>query len=107
MKGQSQKVVFVDPKGLRHHKPDDPKVRFYETIKDIEADLRKQRPENAGIELHAFLISETHSSQLVSQWKDKTGNAVTRELMESWNILFREEDEGYVGKLVQAVTRSS
>lgn len=106
VKGHSQKVVFVDPKGLRHHKPDDPKVRFHETIKDIEADLRKQRPENAGIELHAFLISETHSSQLVSQWKDAAGQAVTRELMESWNILFREEDDHYVEKLIDRVSGS-
>jgi hypothetical protein len=99
-------VVFVDPKGLRHHKPDDPKVRFHETIKDIEADLRKQRPENAGIELHAFLISETHSSQLVSQWRDVAGQAVTRELMESWNILFRDEDDRYVKKLIERVSGS-
>ncbi|MEP1213429.1 MAG: DEAD/DEAH box helicase family protein [Marinobacter sp.] len=106
VKGQSQKVVFVDPKGLRHHKPDDPKVRFHETIKDIESDLRKQRPENAGIELHAFLISETHSSQLVSQWRDAAGQAVTREIMESWNILFREEDDRYVEKLVEKISGS-
>lgn len=106
VQGQSQKVVFVDPKGLRYHKPDDPKVRFHETIKDIEADLRQQRPENAGIELHAFLISETHSSQLVSQWKDAAGQAVTRELMESWNILFREEDDQYVEKLIDRVSGS-
>ncbi|MDO6748457.1 DEAD/DEAH box helicase family protein [Gilvimarinus sp. 1_MG-2023] len=103
VKGDKQKVIFVDPKGLRHHKPDDPKVRFHRTIKDIEADLIKQYSANSSVELHAFLISETHSSQLVSQWKDDSGQPVTKALMESWNILFREEDEAYVQKLASVV----
>ena len=58
------------------------------------------------MELHAFLISETHSSQLVSQWRDVAGQAVTRELMESWNILFRDEDDRYVKKLIERVSGS-
>ena len=103
VKGDKQKVVFVDPKGLRHHKPDDLKIRFHNTIKDIEADLLKQKPANNAVELYAFVISETHSSQLVSQWRDVSGEPVTKELMESWNILFREEDDSYIQKLVLAV----
>lgn len=104
VKGNQQKVIFIDPKGLRHHKPEDPKVRFYETIKTVEADLRKAANSSSSIELYAFLISETHSSHLISEWKDEDGNPVTRELMESWNILFREEDERYIEKLVTHVS---
>lgn len=104
VKDGQQKVIFIDPKGLRNHKPEDPKVRFYETIKTIEADLRQQNPANNNIELHAFLISETHSSQLISNWKDANGNAVTRELLDSWNILFREEQrDEYIGNLLRKV----
>ncbi|WNL39811.1 DEAD/DEAH box helicase family protein [Halomonas sp. PAMB 3232] len=103
VKGNQQKVIFIDPKGLRHHKPEDPKVCFYETIKAVEADLRKTANSSSNIELYAFLISETHSSHLISEWKDEDGNPVTRELMESWNILFREEDERYIEKLLTHV----
>ncbi len=93
VKGDEQNVIFIDPKGLLHHKPEDPKVRFFQTIKDIEADLRKQNPANNQIELHAFLVSGTHSSTLISQWKDSYGDPVTRELLDSWNILFRNEEQ--------------
>jgi hypothetical protein len=104
VKGDQQKVIFIDPKGLRNHKPEDPKVRFHQTIKEIEADLKQQNSANNNIELFAFLISETHSSQLESQWKDDTGAPVTKALMESWNILFREEEKDeYVGNLLQKV----
>ncbi|MDO6563857.1 DEAD/DEAH box helicase family protein [Amphritea sp. 1_MG-2023] len=108
VKGEQQKVIFIDPKGLRNHKPEDPKVRFYETIKGIEADLRKQNPANNSIELHAFLVSETHSSELISQWRDDKGAPVTRDLLESWNILFKDEDKDhYVGKLVNKIEQIS
>lgn len=107
VKGDQQKVIFIDPKGLRNHKPEDSKVKFYQTIKEIEADLRKQNPVNNSIELHAFLVSETHSSELISQWRDDNGSPVTRELLESWNILFRDEDQaGYISKLVSKVEQT-
>ena len=104
VKADQQKIIFIDPKGLRNHKPEDPKVRFHQTIKEIEADLRQQSSANDHIELHAFLVSETHSSQLISSWKDSNGDAVTRELLDSWNILFREEEQDeYVGNLLRKV----
>lgn len=104
VKGDKQKVVFIDPKGLRFHKPEDPKVRFHSTIKDIEADLRNQNPANMNIELHAFLVSETNSAILCGQWKMPNGDAVTIEDMENWNILFPEQSASvYLRKLVEKV----
>lgn len=104
VKGDQQKIIFIDPKGLRNHKPEDPKVRFHQTIRDIDTDLWQQNPANNCIKLHAFLVSETHSSMLISNWKDSNGDAVTRELLESWNILFREEDKDvYLGNLLRKV----
>lgn len=32
-----QYISFIDPKGLMHIRPDDPKIEFYKTIKDLEA----------------------------------------------------------------------
>lgn len=108
VKDDEQKVIFVDPKGLIHHKPEDPKVRFYKTIKEIETGLRKHNPANYRIELHAFLVSETRSTQLISSWKDSNGDPVTLKLLDSWNILFREEEQDtYISKLVNKVERAS
>lgn len=99
-----QKVIFIDPKGLRNHKPDDPKVRFHQTIKEIEASLQQKCNGNHSIELFAFLVAQTHHSILENDWRDADGNAVTKELMESWNILFPEEgDISYLQKLVETV----
>ncbi len=104
IKDNKQKIVFIDPKGLRNHKPEDPKVQFYKTIKDIEADLHNQAPENKTIELHAFLVSNTLASVLESQWSGD-GRTVTKKKMESWNILFQIDDASdYVSKIIKRVT---
>ncbi|WP_027847848.1 DEAD/DEAH box helicase family protein [Marinospirillum minutulum] len=102
VKDGQQKVIFIDPKGLRNHHPNDPKVRFFSTIKGIEEKLNQQATQ-PKVELHAFLISETHSAVLESQWREYEGEKVTRALMESWNILFRGEDPDYVKKLIEKV----
>lgn len=36
---KKQYISFIDPKGLIHIRPDDPKIEFYKTIKDLEARL--------------------------------------------------------------------
>ncbi len=46
-----QHVVFVDPKGIRNLGPNDPKVQFYQTIKEIEARLG-----DASIRLDSFIV---------------------------------------------------
>ncbi len=102
-RGSRQKIIFVDPKGLRNHKPSDPKVQFHKTIKQIEADLHAQDPNNKDIELHAFLVSNTTVDMLESEWS-KGGQNVTKQDMESWNILFQLDDANdYVSKLFKRV----
>ena len=32
----TQYISFIDPKGLMHIRPDDPKIEFHKTIKDLE-----------------------------------------------------------------------
>ncbi|EJL6781853.1 DEAD/DEAH box helicase family protein [Vibrio alginolyticus] len=105
VKDEIQKVIFIDPKGLRNHKPEDPKVRFHQTIKEIEAELHQQNSNGRNIELHAFLVAQTHHTILENEWRDADGNAVTKELMESWNILFPEiGDTSYLAKMMKMVS---
>lgn len=95
-----QKIVFLDPKGLRHHVPTDQKIQFYRTIKKLERTMLQTSNGSEDIELHAFLLSKTKANVLESLWREHQGEKVTRELMESWNILFPHDDDKYIQKLV-------
>jgi len=89
-----QYVNFIDPKGLRNLKgPDDPKIDFYKTIKDIEADLRAQ---DTSVTLNSFIISNTRSPD-INWWN----GGMTKEDFEKRYVLFQEEDrDTYIGKLM-------
>jgi hypothetical protein len=67
-----QYISFVDPKGLRHIRWDDPKIEFYATIKDLEARLQQSSP-NKQIVLNSFIVSGTPSEDLRQLWgKDRS-----------------------------------
>ena len=100
-----QHVVFVDPKGLRNHTPQSPKVRFHKTLKDIEASLAQQSPGNANVQLDAFLISNTPKATLLGDWRDDEGNPVTEEQLLDWNILFEQDGVEAVRALVRKLSR--
>ena len=86
-----QQVIFVDPKGIRNLGPEDPKIRFYETVKEIE-----ERLGDPDVQLQSFIVSNTPSHEMQRQWnKDKNE-------MHRCNILFQEEDkDSYVGAMLQ------
>ncbi|MBA4397269.1 MAG: hypothetical protein C0394_07800 [Syntrophus sp. (in: bacteria)] len=89
-----QYVNFIDPKGLRNLKgPDDPKIAFHSTIKNIEDDLRVQDP---SVTLNSFIISNTRSPD-ITWWH----GGMTKEDFEKRHVLFQEEDRNtYIGKLM-------
>lgn len=59
-----QYVTYVDPKGLRQvGGPNDPKVQFYRTVKEIERELG-----DPNIILNSFVISNTPFSQVKLLW---------------------------------------
>ena len=83
---EKQYITFVDPKGLLRIMPDDPKIEFYKTIKDLE----KQLAPTAGdkqIVLNSFIMSATKSADLHEWWHwDKT----TRE---AHNVYTLDDDQ--------------
>jgi hypothetical protein len=90
--GGEQRVLFVDPKGIRNLAANDPKVRFHETIKEVEARLGEPQ-----VSLESYIISNTPSSAMQHLWN------VDKNLMTSWNILFQEEDKSsYVRAMLSA-----
>jgi hypothetical protein len=77
-----QHIAFVDPKGIRQIGVTDPKVQFYETIKEIE-----QRMADPNICLDSFIISGTPSHTMRMLW------GIDKAAMKQRHVLFQEEDQ--------------
>ena len=86
-----QQVIFVDPKGIRNLGPEDPKIRFYETVKEIE-----ERLGDPDVHLQSFIVSNTPSHEIRRQWNKEKSE------MQRCNILFQKEDkDSYVGAMLK------
>ena len=85
-----QQVIFVDPKGIRNLGPRDPKIQFYETIKEIE-----QRLADSAVRLESFIVSNTPSTTMRPLWD------MEKSEMQRRHVLFQEEDkDSYVGTML-------
>lgn len=62
-----QYISFIDPKGLMHIRPDDPKVEFYKTIKELEERLAPTA-DGKTVVLNSFIMSGSKSSELKLWW---------------------------------------
>jgi Type III restriction enzyme, res subunit len=94
--GGRQYIAFVDPKGIRNLGFCDPKIQFFQTIKDIE-----RRLGDTSVTLNSFIISNTPSHTMRLLW------AVDKATMRSHNILFQEEDKAtYVEDMIEQVLAS-
>jgi hypothetical protein len=80
--GGKQHVIFVDPKGILHLGPTDPKIQFHETINEIE-----QRLGDPDVRLHSFIVSNTPSATMMNHWN------LTKKEMQKRHVLFQEEDK--------------
>lgn len=64
---ETQYISFIDPKGLMYIRPDDPKIEFYKTIKELETRLAPTA-DGKTIVLNSFIMSGTPASQLRQWW---------------------------------------
>ena len=92
---EKQYVTFVDPKGIRNLEgPDDPKIRFYRTIKELEARL-----DDPNVILNSFIISNT-SFQQVRWWTED----LSKDEFTNCHVLFQREDrETYIKRLLSTL----
>ena len=92
-----QHIIFVDPKGIRQVGVTDPKIHFYQTVKDIEVRLA-----DSNVHLHSFIVSPTASATMRLMW------GVSKQQMQDWHIVFQEEDKGtYVRHVLEESLSSS
>ncbi len=67
--GESQHIVFLDPKGLVRFGPSERrKVRLHTAIKNVE---RRVREENPNLRLHAYVLSVTTPDQIGDEEKSR------------------------------------
>ncbi len=91
-----QRIAFVDPKGIRNLEGlTDPKIRFHQTIKGLEAKLG-----DPTVVLSSFILSNTPYQQ-VAWWAP----GLSKEQFEACNVLFQVEDRGtYVERMLESMT---
>ncbi|MEH6595703.1 MAG: DEAD/DEAH box helicase family protein [Colwellia polaris] len=100
--GSHQHIVFVDPKGiLRCEGINDPKLKFFETIKELQGKMRKEKQQFAdNVSLHSFVVSNTPLGK-VRWWTEDLADVddfATR------NVLFQNEDKHrYVQRIFNTV----
>ena len=82
LEDDQQRVIFVDPKGIRNLGPSDPKIQFYETIKEIE-----QRLGDPAVRLESFIVSNTPFATMRPLWR------MEKNEMQKQHVLFQEEDK--------------
>ena len=92
--GNRQYVSFIDPKGLRNLEgPEDPKIQFHQTIKDLERQLG-----DATVILNSFIISSTPLSQ-VKWWN----GGMSEGEFETRNVLYQDDRGAYIRKLLNKI----
>ncbi|RGZ01286.1 DEAD/DEAH box helicase family protein [Clostridium sp. AM58-1XD] len=63
----TQYITFIDPKGLMHIRPDDPKIMFCKTIKKLEERLAPT-VKDKRIVLNSFIMTGTPAAMLKQWW---------------------------------------
>ena len=95
LSGGQQDVIFVDPKGIRNLGPNDPKIQFYETIKEIE-----QRLGDPAVRLHSFIVSNTPFEtmrEMVGDGEERDAEAA-RPFSERGQVQLRWDNAEWVAK---------
>jgi hypothetical protein len=69
---------------------DDPKIKFYETVKEIEARLGDPK-----VTLDSFIVSNTSSTEMRMMWRIEKGEMLKR------HVVFQVEDKSaYICHLI-------
>jgi len=97
--GGRQRIVFVDPKGIRNLGPNDAKIRFHETIKGIQ-----QRLGDPNVQLESFILSWTPLSDVELSWE------TTEDELRKRHVLFQRGSPStskYVETMLEMVLTSA
>jgi len=98
--GERQHLAFVDPKGLHHFDPADPKVQFAtRDVPRLQEIVERQTPD---LELHAFILSNTPFASL--GWSRGAGRLMSKAEVEQLGVLFQGDDSTtYIAALMAGI----
>lgn len=102
LEGSKQKIIFIDPKGiLRCEGIEDPKLKFFKTVKELEVKMREKGLQYANrVEMYSFIVSNTPLSK-VRWW---TADLNTIDDFATRNVLFQYEDRAtYIERIFSTV----
>ena len=96
LRPDKQFVSFIDPKGIRNlNGIDDPKIKFRQTIKNLEKQLQANSPD---IILNSFIVSNTFLHEI--SWRGLLNIAD----FERNHVFFQKEDRlNYLDKILKAI----
>ncbi|MFZ4526604.1 MAG: hypothetical protein ACOYOE_14010 [Chlorobium sp.] len=87
-----QRIIIIDPKGIRNLAANDPRLQFHQTIKEIEHPFGD--PE---VSLESFIVSNTSSATMSLQWN------MAKPQMQQRNILFQDQERAVTPALDCAI----
>lgn len=100
--GEKQHLAFVDPKGLHHYDPADPKVQF--ATRDVPRLQQIIASQSSELTLHAFILSNTPFASL--GWSGGAGRMMSKQEIEAMGVLFQADDATtYVGTLMTRIMK--
>lgn len=97
--GGTQYITFVDPKGLVRILPDDPKIEFHRTIKDVESQLHERRPD-IRVVLNSCIISVSRHETL-QHWRNTQNKSMSLPEFNAKHVFFQKDQPGsdYIGRI--------
>jgi hypothetical protein len=97
LREDKQFVSFIDPKGILNleHGIDNPKIKFYKTVKELEKNLHSTAPD---IVLNSFIVSNTFLNEIAWRRSLKVND------FEKNHVFFQKEDKNrYIEKILQVI----
>ncbi len=97
---EQQHLVFVDPKGLHHFDPSDPKIQF--ATRDIPRLQQTVDQQSQDLKLHSFILSNTPFASL--GWSKDDGDKMSRDEIKALGVLFQVDDAtSYVDEMFNVI----
>jgi len=95
-RGREQRVVFVEPHGMRHefHPDENRKIKLHQWLAEISSEPSHRYPQQ--VEFESFMVSETNAGTLARQW-----NMEKESMTRDHNVLFMDDGDAMAQTLIK------
>ena len=97
---EKQYISFIDPKGLMRILPNNPKIQFHKTIKELEKRLQEGSKIDKPMVLNSFIMSATKGADLREWWA--TTPYKEKAARESINV-YTLDDDASVTRMMEKI----